>query len=54
MYEEKIVNEGDPTEVLDASTKVSEFNVFSYLLGILSLIFVLMQNIVLTYFTTDG
>lgn len=54
LYEEKIVDEGSAAQTIDAQTKVNEFKVFAYLLGILSLIFVLMQNIVLAYFTTDG
>ncbi len=54
LYEEKIVTEGSPSEKISAQSKLGEFKVFAYLLGILSLIFVLMQNIVLTYFTTDG
>ena len=53
LYEEKIVNEGS-AESRVAQSKVNEFKIFAYLLGILSLIFVLMQNIVLAYFTTDG
>ena len=54
MYEEKIVQEGKPANIIQAQATISELKVFAYLLGILSLIFVLMQNIVLTYFTTDG